>query len=373
MKKTIVALTVAALAATSANAAVVYNQDGSKLEVNGGIRVLLVKDKNKRVDLQNDGSFLEFKGAQELGNVLSAFGVAKVKLAEKAFGENYNGSSVFLDKLYAGFKFDRVGSLSFGRQATIADGLDATDYTYGLSGVNLVKTSGDKVVTFKSADFGGFSAGWSYVFDKDPSKADVNNRAYVLGAAYEKQFNDVGVKFGLGYSHNKVAEKVSEKAVVVGAEVSYAGFALGLDYSQIKANNNANLSGEDYTFTQDYKFVGFKPEAETTMNKYRVISLGAKYQVNEKSKVYAVYSWGKGSGVNTAVEIEPTVAVAIPGVVSAPIVAKGFYKVNAFALGADYNIHQNVVTFVEGGKKQTKTAVGKVSDNTVRVGLRVLF
>ena len=33
MKKTLVALAVAAVAATSANAAVVYNQDGTKVEV----------------------------------------------------------------------------------------------------------------------------------------------------------------------------------------------------------------------------------------------------------------------------------------------------------------------------------------------------
>lgn len=43
MKKTLVALAVAAVAATSANAAVVYDQDGSKVEVGGSLRLLLTK------------------------------------------------------------------------------------------------------------------------------------------------------------------------------------------------------------------------------------------------------------------------------------------------------------------------------------------
>ena len=38
MKKTLVALAVAAVAATSANAAVVYNQDGTKVDVGGQVR-----------------------------------------------------------------------------------------------------------------------------------------------------------------------------------------------------------------------------------------------------------------------------------------------------------------------------------------------
>lgn len=45
MKKTIVALAVAAVAATSANAATVYNQDGTKVDVNGSVRLLLKKKK----------------------------------------------------------------------------------------------------------------------------------------------------------------------------------------------------------------------------------------------------------------------------------------------------------------------------------------
>lgn len=49
MKKTIVALAVAAVAATSANAATVYNQDGTKVDVNGSVRLILKKEKMSAV------------------------------------------------------------------------------------------------------------------------------------------------------------------------------------------------------------------------------------------------------------------------------------------------------------------------------------
>ncbi len=61
MKKTIVALAVAAVAATSANAATVYNQDGTKVDVNGSVRFLLKKEKDMRGDLIDNGSRVFFQ------------------------------------------------------------------------------------------------------------------------------------------------------------------------------------------------------------------------------------------------------------------------------------------------------------------------
>ncbi|WP_436799176.1 hypothetical protein [Pasteurella multocida] len=56
MKKTIVALAVAAVAATSANAATVYNQDGTKVDVGGSVRlrftcILLISECDKKASV----------------------------------------------------------------------------------------------------------------------------------------------------------------------------------------------------------------------------------------------------------------------------------------------------------------------------------
>ncbi|WP_424406013.1 porin [Pasteurella sp. PK-2025] len=147
MKKTIVALAVAAVAATSANAATVYNQDGSKVEVNGSVRVLLEKAKDKRTDLKDNGSRIVFKGKQDLGNGLSALAYSELRFSAKedvldAQGKkvkNFKGDTVKKDRfgndvtlrrLYAGFAYEGVGTLTFGKQLTIGDKVGYSDYSY---------------------------------------------------------------------------------------------------------------------------------------------------------------------------------------------------------------------------------------------------
>lgn len=61
MKKTLVALAVAAVAA-SANATIVYNQNGTKVDVGGRVDVMLGKfGDSQRTDLRNNGSVWNLK------------------------------------------------------------------------------------------------------------------------------------------------------------------------------------------------------------------------------------------------------------------------------------------------------------------------
>ena len=54
MKKTLIALTIATLTATAANAAILYQKDGSKVSLYGSARILLAKQQSARTDLLND-------------------------------------------------------------------------------------------------------------------------------------------------------------------------------------------------------------------------------------------------------------------------------------------------------------------------------
>ncbi|NBI12997.1 porin [[Haemophilus] felis] len=332
MKKTIVALAVAALAAASANAAVVYNQDGTKVEVKGSVRFLLKKETNKRTDLVENGSRLEFKASHDLGNGLSALGYARLNLAQE--DKTTKKVEVALDKAYAGFGFDGIGQLTFGKQATNGDDLGVANYTYDLGGVNKVVNKGDKVVHFTSADFGGFKFGVDYVFAKDAKKYEtdgskaLNDRAVVLAAFFDRKFGDVGVKFGTGLSNEKVDKAFSRKAYTVASEVSFGPVALGVDYSTAKG-----------------------AKAEKTQ-KEKALLVGVKYQVTDMVKVYTNY------------EVQRTDKMG-----------KFAEKTREFALGAGYNLHKNVETFLEGAKrKTTKADMNKAtSNNIVQVGLRVHF
>ncbi|MGC7559439.1 porin [Pasteurella sp. PK-2025] len=327
MKKTIVALAVAAVAATSANAATVYNQDGSKVEVNGSVRVLLEKAKDKRTDLKDNGSRIVFKGKQDLGNGLSALAYSELRFSSKTgFGDK-----VQLKRLYAGFGYEGVGTLTFGKQLTIGDKIGYSDYSYLYGGVGKPLPDGERVINFTSASFNGFSFGAAYVFEDDTAKtAERTGRGAVVAGLYERKIGDVGFKVGAGYSEQQKSKVVNksekEKIFKVGGEVSYTAFAAGVDYLQSKKSG--------------------------TQEKKRGIELGLQYKVNDMVKVYTVLSHVKENKTNTQ-----------------------YYKTRALTLGAGYKLHKQVETFVEGGWNKTKNENAKVvnRDRNVGVGLRVHF
>lgn len=336
MKKTIVALAVAAFAATSANAATVFNQDGTKVDVNGSFRALLVKGKkwnekkeeleNRRADLGTGGSHFAFQASHNLGNGLSALGYAKVKL----------DTNTTLDTLYAGFKFDSVGQLTVGKQATNGDDLGLAGYSYDFGlGDNFVVSSGDKVVKFTSAEFEGFKFGLDYVLSNNSLKADPDSkdRTFVVSAFYDRKFGDVGFKFNAGYGHTKAYSYVSAtdktvksdttKAYTLATEVSYAPVAFAIDFSQEKMKNEKNVS----------------------------LLFGAKYQVTDDLKLYANFLTAKHKEKNAET-----------------------VKFRGYGLGVGYKLHKQVETFVETSRTRAKSGGESTTyDSKVQAGFRVHF
>ncbi len=332
MKKTIVALAVAAVAATSANAATVYNQDGTKVNVNGSVRLLLKKEKDMRGDLIDNGSRVSFKASHDLGEGLSVLGYAELRFSKDVKDKKGKvnqpiGNEVHAKRLYAGFAYEGLGTLTFGNQLTIGDDVGVSDYTYFNSGINgVLITSGQKAINFKSAEFNGFTFGGAYVFSGDANKDALRDgRGFVVAGLYNRQIGDVGFAFEAGYSQKYVKQKdKKEKAFLVGAELSYAGLALGVDYAQYKVTN-----------------VG---------GKKRALEVGLNYDLNDKAKVYTDFIWKKES-------------------------PKGNVKrTRTVAVGFGYKLHKQVETFVEGAWGRKKDADGKTTkDNVVGTGLRVHF
>ncbi len=339
MKKTIVALAVAAVAATSANAATVYNQDGTKVDVNGSVRLILKKEKNERGDLVDNGSRVSFKASHDLGEGLSALAytelrfsknvTVKVKDPQEKVVREYDveklGNNVHVKRLYAGFAYEGLGTLTFGNQLTIGDDVGVSDYTYFLGGINNLLSSGEKAINFKSAEFNGFTFGGAYVFSADADKqAPRDGRGFVVAGLYNRKMGDVGFALEAGYSQKYVTVAKQEKAFMVGTELSYAGLALGVDYAQSKVTN--------------------------VEGKKRALEVGLNYDINDKAKVYTDLIWAKEGpkGATT--------------------------RDRAIILGAGYKLHKQVETFVEGGWGREKDANGVTTkDNKVGVGLRVHF
>ena len=354
MKKTLVALAVAAAAvASTANAAVVYEQDGAKVELSGSFRAFLGKVGDDRGDLKNDGSRIIVKASQDLGNGLSAFAGYQIRFEEEAYKTKHRGSdSDFGDpttrELYAGIKHADVGALSFGRQNTTGDDVlqDATYYRSGEYGI--LTTRSDKSVKFKSAEWNGFSFGADYLFGHE----DVNERSayseldykngYGLTAFYHYDFaEDNKLEFAAGYTQDNYDNKgwynntlSKYKAWLVHGSWTYGPLYLALNYGQYKNEYDNNI-----VLNEDEK------------GRYAMVDF--RYQFSEPSAVFA--QWER---LDTRSDVtDNTTEIA-----------------NRYQVGVDYKLHKNVVTYAMYERVNTKYDNAETDkDNIYGVGLRVFF
>ncbi|MFD0965692.1 porin [Seminibacterium arietis] len=338
MKKTLVALAVAAVAATSANATVVYNQDGTKIGVSGRVALVVSKTKETRTDLYDNGSRFRIDASQELGTGFSALGAAELRFGNK----NNEFKDIVLKRLYAGLKHDNVGTLTFGKQLTIGDDVTVADYTYNGFGANTVISSGDKVIRLQSPDLDGLTLEADYVFSGSNKKGEPNADGFVVGAKYETSYDDFGVNLIAAYSQKRIAEhKVDKveshklKGLAVGAEVSHGPVAVAFNWANEKGT----------------------PSTEAGKLKRDLFEVGAKYQFTDVNSIYGQYYWGNGK------------------LTKADKTTKG--KLKGWFVGADHKFAKNVLVYLEGGKSKGEVGLADMSkdgkEKVVHAGLRVLF
>lgn len=358
MKKTLVALAVAAVAATSANAAVVYNQDGTKVEVGGQFRVKLTKDSNERIDLKNPGSRIDIKASQDLGNGFSALAATQLRFSSRTDGEsNDDFNDIEAHDVYAGFAYDQVGTLTFGKQNTNQDDLGISDYTYDLGDVKMTHNHDDKAAKFRSVEWNGLSVGADYFFgDADKYKngranpKEQNGKGWGAALFYTAEVaNDTTLTVNGGYTKVKQFDRTdltnegdyNESAYVVGAELATGPFALAVDWSEEHTTNGTN------------KIEKFGTDAvKINAHKVKALEVGAKYNYLENAKVYGEYQYWKAT----------------------PNSGDDKVTMNGFILGTDYWFTKQVVTYLEAGTFKYKNQDDKSDrDNKIGVGFRVYF
>lgn len=353
MKKTLVALAVAAVAATSANAAVVYNQDGTKVEVGGQFRVLLTKNSGERADLKNPDSRVEIKATQELGSGFSALAATQLRFSarDEAGDAKQDFNDIEAYNVYAGFAQDQIGALTFGKQNTNQDDLGISDYTYDLGDVKMTHNHDKKAAKFRSVEWNGFSFGADYFFGDAKKDSDTEQNGKGWGAAlfYTAEIaNDTTLTVNGGYTKVKQFDRTdltnngdyNESAYVVGAELATGPFALAVDWSEKVSTNDTNA----LDFGTD--------EVGIDAHKIRALEVGAKYNYLENAKVYGEYQYWKAT----------------------PNSGDDKVTMNGFILGTDYWFTKQVVTYLEAGTFKYKNQDDKSDrDNKIGVGFRVYF
>ena len=347
MKKTLAALIVSAFAASAANAAVVYDNEGTKVELGGSLRLIMEKADKKEYDranhstkkansaLRNAGSRFGVKVKHNLDNDFYALGNLELRFDDTTSRDKFGGA--YAKRAYVGLGSKATGDITFGRQLTIADDLSqANDYEYGfIPKGDYIPTSGTGVVRYDYKGIEGLQLSANYNFgqkndEKGKALDPAIKNAFALGALYTA--GDLDARFA--YGHTNLETNATYKHRVDGFLASL-GYKFG-----------------DFTLTGDFGY-GHEKLDDAKLNKFYV-SPGFAYQVVPASKVYGNYLYERVKGESDKV------------------------KTHGFLLGADYKLHKQVVLFVEGKYATTKEYVndtydGKVKDRAIGVGMRVFF
>ncbi|MBF1254264.1 MAG: porin [Haemophilus sp.] len=347
MKKTLAALIVSAFAASAANAAVVYDNEGTKVELGGSLRLIMEKADKKEYDranhstkkansaLRNAGSRFGVKVKHNLDNDFYALGNLELRFDDTTSRDKFGGA--YAKRAYVGLGSQSVGEIKFGRQLTIADDLSqANDYEYGfIPKGDYIPTSGTGVVRYDYKGIEGLQLSANYNFgqkndEKGKALDPAIKNAFALGALYTA--GDLDARFA--YGHTNLETNATYKHRVDGFLASL-GYKFG-----------------DFTLTGDFGY-GHEKLDDAKLNKFYV-SPGFAYQVVPASKVYGNYLYERVKGESDKV------------------------KTHGFLLGADYKLHKQVVVFLEGKYVTTKSYVndsydGKVKDRAIGVGMRVFF
>lgn len=358
MKKTVIALAIAAFAATgAANAATVYNQDGTKVELGGSARIFLGKlGKDQRGDLVNDGSRIKINATHTLDNGLSAFvgyetrfnGTqtnAKGKSIQKQSGSDTSFGGITTNKLFVGFGFENVGKLSFGRQATTADDVLGDGLYYRSGDNNILTTSADKSIKFRSADFEGFSFGADYLFG-NPNK--------VTAAKSYKNGTGVAAFYNYDFEKNHNIE-----------------FAAGYTFDQYDSVNSSSTSQKNHNWllSSHYRLDAFrfavaygqrteKVTGATSNTRGKYIFLESKYDLADVAGIPSTLGlqWERYNEKDYNGQ------------------DKGKSIANQYIAMADYKLSKNVVPYVQYTRATEKDNVGqRTSENVYGAGLRVHF
>lgn len=362
MKKTLAALIVGAFAASAANAAVVYNNEGTNVELGGRLSVIAEQSNSTRKDqkqqhgeLRNAGSRFHIKATHNFGDGFYAQGYLETRLVSDYQSSSDNFGNIITKYAYVTLGNKGFGEVKLGRAKTISDGItSAEDKEYGvLKNKEYIPKDGNSVgYTFKGID--GLVLGANYLLAQErvayktteatPGEviAQVISNGVQVGAKYDANNIIAGIAYGrTNYREDitiTVADKLGKKQQVNGAlsTLGYRFSDLGLLVSL----------DSGYAKTKNYK---------DKHEKRYFVSPGFQYELMEDTNVYGNFKYERDS-VDQGKKA----------------------REHAVLFGVDHKLHKQVLTYIEGAYARTRTTESKKGvktekEKSVGVGLRVYF
>lgn len=365
MKKTLAALIVGAFAASAANAAVVYNNEGTNVELGGRLSIIaeqsnstIKNQKQQHGALRNQSSRFHIKATHNFGDGFYAQGYLETRLVSAQSGtESDNFGYIITKYAYVTLGNKALGEVKLGRAKTIADGItSAEDKEYGvLNNSKYIPTNGNTVgYTFKGID--GLVLGANYLLAQERYKytaGEPGEPGTVAGEVYPQKISNgvqVGAKYdanniiaGIAYGRTNYREDITNSDLGKKQQVNGALSTLGYRFSDLGLLVSLD-SG--YAKTKNYK---------AKHEKSYFVSPGFQYELMEDTNFYGNFKYERNSVDQGKKERE-----------------------QAVLFGIDHKLHKQVLTYIEGAYARTrKNAQGKTEktkkEKSVGVGLRVYF
>ncbi|HHF0498887.1 TPA: porin [Haemophilus influenzae] len=375
MKKTLAALIVGAFAASAANAAVLYNNEGTKVELGGRLSVI-AEQSNTTVDdqkqqhgaLRNQGSRFHIKATHNFGDGFYAQGYLETRFvtdATKNHSDHFGDITTKYAYVTLGNK--ALGEVKLGRAKTIADGItSAEDKEYGvLNNSKYVPTNGNTVgYTFKGID--GLVLGANYLLAQERDQTDLTNRA---GEVVDQSISN-GVQVGAKYDANNIVaaiafgrtnykERLQQNFLASGRKQQVEGVVSTLGYRFSDLGLLVSLDS-GYAKTKNHKEPPARGSSGSSSKprydeKRYFVSPGFQYELMEDTNVYGNFKYERTSSDEDKKTHE-----------------------QAVLFGVDHKLHKQVLTYIEGAYARTKTNDKSKTEKTgkeksVGVGLRVYF
>ncbi|XXQ68314.1 porin [Neisseriaceae bacterium B1] len=362
MKKTLIALALTALPVVSMADVVLYG------DIKGGVEVSKIKDvKGTTTNLVDYGSYIGFKGSEQLNGDLKAIWQVeqKVDIAGGAYGKNGTNGFGTRDS-FVGLS-GNFGTVKAGYQETpvkeLSGKLDIWNYDSSAAGLGVFTRSNDSTnryvaATYETPNFNGFGAK-VYVSPSDNNNGDPDSTVYGASLSFGQEtgfFADLAGTYVRGGDANAYGND------------KYAGQGLAqLGYQDAKW-----LAGVGYQFSKNVDRVenfGFGLDSQAFVTRANEAVLTGAYNVDDalRLKATAAYGWGlKGIAANGGQEFK---------------LGKGRYYQGI--IGADYALSKRTVANAQigyvqadvmtpAGLKRGETST-KVRGGTVSVGVSHKF
>lgn len=376
MKKTLAALIVGAFAASAANAAVVYNNEGTKVELGGRLSIIAEQSSTTEDDqkqqhgaLRNQGSRFHIKATHNLGDGFYAQGYLETRFVSDSIRSGADQFSDITTKYaYVTLGNKAFGEVKLGRAKTIADEITtAEDKEYGLlNSKKYIPTNGNTVgYTFNAID--GLVLGANYLLAQERG---VDNTDYGTGLDVKSGEVTIG-KISNGI---QVGAKYDANNIIVGIAYGRTNYkdtnhtttpkTTTLAYQGKKQEVNGALASLGYRFSDLGLLVSLDSGYAKTKNykakheKSYFVSPGFQYELMEDTNFYGNFKYERNSVDQGKKERE-----------------------QAVLFGIDHKLHKQVLTYIEGAYSRTRTTENAGNKSTVKtekeksvgVGLRVYF